>query len=84
MQNTGLPVADTRMAGGVTKPRIKIADAADSLVPRPANNDFADAQALAGADATATGTNVDATKESGEPDLAGEVGGKSVWYSWTP
>ena len=84
LQNTGLPVADTRAAGGVTKPRIKIADAADSLVPRPANNDFADAQALAGADATATGTNVDATKESGEPEHAGEVGGKSVWYSWTP
>jgi hypothetical protein len=84
LQNTGPPIADTRAAGGVTKPRIKIADAADSLVPRPANNDFANAQALAGADATATGTNVDATKESGEPDHAGEVGGKSVWYSWTP
>ena len=54
------------------------------MVPRLANNDFVDAQALAGADATATGTNVDATKESGEPDHAGEVGGKSVWYSWTP
>ena len=84
LQNTGLPVADTRAASGVTKPRIKIADAADSLVLRPANNDFANAQALGGADATATGTNVDATKESGEPNHAGEVGGKSVWYSWTP
>jgi subtilisin family serine protease len=84
LQDTGPPVTDTRAAGGVTKPRIKIADAADSLIPRPTNNDFANAQTLVGADATATGTNVDATKESGEPDHAGEVGGKSVWYSWTP
>ncbi len=82
LQSTGTPVLDS--GNGLTKPRINVADAADLPVPRPANDDFANARALAGANATATGTNVDATKETGEPDHAGEAGGKSVWYSWTP
>jgi V8-like Glu-specific endopeptidase len=30
-----------------------------------------------------TGTNVDATAESGEPNHGGRPGGKSVWWSWT-
>jgi hypothetical protein len=30
-----------------------------------------------------TGTNVRATKESGEPNHAGNIGGASVWYQWT-
>ena len=29
------------------------------------------------------GTNVGATKEPGEPNHAGNSGGKSVWWSWT-
>ena len=29
-----------------------------------------------------TGTNVGATKETGEPDHAGNVGGASVWCRW--
>jgi hypothetical protein len=29
------------------------------------------------------GTNTLATKEAGEPNHAGKLGGKSVWYSWT-
>jgi Ca2+-binding RTX toxin-like protein len=28
-------------------------------------------------------SNVNATKEAGEPDHAGNPGGKSVWYAWT-
>ena len=54
------------------------------VTQRPANNDFANAQALTGSSATATGTNVGATKEAGEPNHAGNTGGKSVWYKWTP
>ncbi|HKZ15325.1 MAG TPA: hypothetical protein VJL81_15920 [Solirubrobacterales bacterium] len=30
------------------------------------------------------GYNFGATKEAGEPDHAGDPGGASVWYSWTP
>ena len=82
LQSTGTPVLDS--GNGLTKPRINIAAAADLPVSRPTNDDFANAQALVGPNATATGTNVDATKETGEPDHAGQAGGKSVWYSWTP
>ena len=37
----------------------------------PANDNFANAAALSGLPANATGTNVDATNESGEPEHAG-------------
>ena len=49
----------------------------------PANDAFASAQALTGATGTATGSNVSATLESGEPLHAGVTDGASVWYSWT-
>src|SRR5207244_6493420 len=32
---------------------------------------------------TAVANNVDATKETGEPNRAGNAGGKSVWWNWT-
>ncbi|MET0623676.1 MAG: Ig-like domain-containing protein [Pyrinomonadaceae bacterium] len=54
-----------------------------SLTPKPANDDFAAAQALAAATTgTATGTNRGATVEWGEPYHAGNDGGKSVWFKW--
>ena len=49
----------------------------------PANDAFANAEALSGTTDTTNGTNNDATKESGEPNHAGNSGGKSVWYKWT-
>jgi hypothetical protein len=49
----------------------------------PANDSFANATVLTGASATATGNNSAATKETGEPRIAGNLGGKSVWYAWT-
>jgi subtilisin family serine protease len=54
--------------------------------PPPAvpNDMFADAVVLTGASGSRTGTTVDATKEPGEPDHAGNVGGASVWYQITP
>ena len=49
----------------------------------PANDNFADAQTLSGSTATATGTNVEATGEAGEPDHAGESAPlASAWYRW--
>ena len=50
---------------------------------RPPNDDFVHAQVLLGPAGRVTGTNVQATKEPGEPNHAGDVGGKSVWYRWT-
>jgi len=49
----------------------------------PLNDDFADRWSLVGSSSGwTTGTNVEATKEPGEPDHAGSVGGRSVWWSW--
>ncbi|HEX5594083.1 MAG TPA: hypothetical protein VFX35_12145 [Solirubrobacterales bacterium] len=51
----------------------------------PANDDFAKATALPAVLAgEKEGTNVEATKEAGEPNHAGNPGGHSVWFSWTP
>ena len=49
----------------------------------PANDNFANRIVLSGSSITVTGTNVNATKEAGEPNHGGNAGGKSVWYSWT-
>jgi Ca2+-binding RTX toxin-like protein len=51
------------------------------LAPPPANDEFADAIALTGTTATATGTNVGADTEDGEPSAAG--GGSTIWWRWT-
>ncbi|MFM7180559.1 MAG: hypothetical protein ACKO2G_03725 [Verrucomicrobiales bacterium] len=52
------------------------------MAQAPANDHFASALVLAGATASATGNNTNATLESGEVNPAGE-GGASVWFSWT-
>jgi hypothetical protein len=49
----------------------------------PPNNAFASAAILTGASAATSGRNFSATKESSEPNHAGNTGGKSVWYRWT-
>lgn len=54
-----------------------------AVVNRPANDAFAAAQALTGTAGNVSGTNVNATKESGEPNHSYSAGGTSVWYRWT-
>jgi hypothetical protein len=50
----------------------------------PATNDhFSAAVVLTGSSGGTTGRNLDATKEPGEPDHAGDLGGASVWWQWT-
>lgn len=62
--------------------------------PRPPNDDFADATAIAGRTTEEPGgarfyfassfdSNWAAGKEPGEPNHAGDPGGASIWYSWT-
>src|SRR2546427_195941 len=51
--------------------------------PPPANDAFANAQSISGSSGNVTGSNANATKESGEPNHAGNAGGRSVWYTWT-
>ena len=49
----------------------------------PDNDNLANRQTLTGAATTVYGRNLGATKETGEPNHAGNAGGASVWYSWT-
>ncbi len=48
-----------------------------------AGDDFVTALPLAGASVVTSGTNVSFTKEPGEPNHAGNPGGKSIWWRWT-
>jgi hypothetical protein len=49
------------------------------------NNDpFSNRISIPGAGGTVQGSNIEATKEAGEPNHAGDTGGKSVWWTWTP
>ncbi|HJQ31444.1 MAG TPA: M12 family metallo-peptidase, partial [Pyrinomonadaceae bacterium] len=54
----------------------------NSNVQPPANDNFANAQSVSGDAGSYLGTNVGATKESGEPAHAGNAGGSSVWFTW--
>src|SRR3989442_921761 len=54
----------------------------ESVRAQPANDAFASAQSISGSSGTVTGTSSGATKESGEPNHAGNAGGHSVWYRW--
>ena len=49
----------------------------------PPNDNFAGAELVSGIQVHVTRTNVEATKEAGEPNHAGNAGGKSVWFKWT-
>lgn len=53
-------------------------------VTRPANDALSAAVIMSGTSGAASGSNVNATKETGEGNHAGNAGGKSVWWSWTP
>ncbi len=54
-----------------------------AAVAAPANDDFANAQVLsAGVPVEVTATNVEATKEPGEPFYGFAQAGHSVWFEW--
>jgi hypothetical protein len=48
----------------------------------PPNDLFVNAQVLVGPSGSVTGTNLEATKEQGEPEHAENRGARSVWYRW--
>lgn len=54
-----------------------------TFIPRPLNDNFTNATAITGSEATVKGSTVAATREGDEPAHAGETGGKSVWWAWT-
>ncbi|HVT80912.1 MAG TPA: pre-peptidase C-terminal domain-containing protein [Phycisphaerae bacterium] len=51
--------------------------------PAPSNDSLAGGTILSGTSVSTSGSNTSATKESGEPNHAGNVGGHSLWYTWT-
>jgi len=78
LTSNGKPVTDPR--NSITTPRLDLLAA----VGIPANDNFANATVLTGLSGSLSGTNANATKESNEPKDAGNTGGKSVWFSFTP
>ena len=84
MTQSGKPVTDNRTGGlGYVIPRLDIAAALlFPAGPPPANNDFAAATTLSGDNGSVPGWNFYATRETGEPVLAGAAGGASLWWKW--
>ncbi|PYJ00084.1 MAG: hypothetical protein DME25_21515 [Verrucomicrobia bacterium] len=60
-----------------------VSQAAASAPTAPVNDPLANATTESGTPVTVTGSNVGGTKEAGEPAIAGNCGGASVWWSWT-
>ena len=67
----------TNILGSVTSSTVKL------VVTLP-NDNFTDALALPSSDGQMLGSSSGATKEPGEPNHAGNTGGKSLWFSWQP
>lgn len=55
-----------------------------TALAQPANDNFDDRTIITGTSISFVGTTALATRETGEPIHAGNTGGKSVWYEWTP
>ena len=53
-----------------------------TIIGPPSNNNFASAQLISGTSGSVSGSNAGATRESGEPIHAGNVGGRSIWFRW--
>jgi hypothetical protein len=70
---------DANFTGNTSGNWVETVNAPTGLV----NDNFANRITLSGSSITTTGTNVNATKETGEPKHAGNIGGKSVWWTWT-
>ncbi len=69
----------------VTGPLGTAVSSANFVVVQPvSNDDFANATVVSGASGTITGNNAGATREPNEPNIAGNPGGASIWYEWTP
>ncbi|HLX70901.1 MAG TPA: Calx-beta domain-containing protein [Verrucomicrobiae bacterium] len=79
-----VPVWRTIICAGIL---ISAALGATSALAQPANDNFANATDLNLFDVNGSGTNLDnnsnATLEQGEPTILTNIGGASVWYTWT-
>lgn len=86
--NPPLPIMNSRITSNDTLTFDDINGARSLYGPpgSPANDSFASAIELvlnSSNTATGSGTNTNATKQTGEPNHAGTAGGRSVWWRWT-
>jgi hypothetical protein len=77
LTSSGTMITDTR--NGISKPRLNLLEAV-----RPINDSFASRLALSGNSGMLSAINLLATKEVSEPLHAGNAGGHSVWWKFTP
>ena len=54
----------------------------NQIAGAPANNNFNSPTDLTGTQGGVSGRNHNATKENNEPNHAGNIGGRSVWFRW--
>ena len=78
MTANGVAITDPR--NGIVKPRLDML----ASLGVPANDNLVNRGTLNGDNGQIIATNVNASKEPGEPFHAGNAGGRSVWWSWTP
>jgi hypothetical protein len=84
--NTGYAfIAWTGNASGRQNPLLLTMDGHKTISAtfKLAGDDFITAFPLVGNSATVVATNVGMSKEPGEPNHAGNPGGKSIWWRWT-
>ncbi len=55
-----------------------------TITAGPANDNFASAFVIPAAGGTVNVSNAGATRQGSEPKIAGNPGGASVWWNWTP
>ncbi len=88
------PQAYAGLAAGAHTFSVRATDSSGNVDPTPAartwtvatappNDMFGAAQVISGASGSISGTTLGATKEAGEPNHAGNSGGRSLWYVWT-
>jgi len=82
-----LPIMNSRLTSNDTLTADDITGAQNLYGPpgTPANDNFANSTTITLTNnvATVTGYNTNATKQAGEPDHAGNSGGRSIWWRWT-
>ena len=90
------PAGYSGLAVGAHTFQVRATDAAGNTDQTPAtqswsvtapastsNDAFAAAHAIGGISGTVNASTVGMTKETGEPNHAGNAGGHSIWYAWT-
>ena len=68
---------------GAESGTIRLSVSPSGVSPNPGNDHFATRSPLTGASPVASGSNVNATRETDEPDHDGYPGGRSLWWTWT-